>query len=288
MSLVSDIKTLFPDAKPHNGYVRIRCPYHSNGQERHPSMSILTEPRDGLEKGFAKCFSCGWKGTFAEIAADFGLQYVPDDRTVEISEKPLPKEAPVKLQEAVYKKDVPFKFSPYLASRGIPEDVQKLFRIYERKDEQKVYMPVFSRGGKFLYANARSTVGKKFFIQSNAKKTLAGIEEVDFSKPIAIVESQVNMYSLYAAKFAHAVATLGVANISALYDIKKAVGPFLLMLDGDVPGRTAAQKIKDYLGPHRCIDFIFKPNEDVNDLWRACNFDQDKFFDELEARRVKE
>lgn len=288
MSLVSDIKTLFPDAKTHNGYVRIRCPYHSNGQERHPSMSIITETHNGMKAGFAKCFSCGWVGTFAEIAADFGLEYVPDEKTIEASEKFTSNELPLQLQKAVYKKDVPFAYSKYLESRGIFEETQKLFKIYEKKDENKVYMPVFSREGKFLYANARSIVGKQFFIQSNAKKYLAGIDEVDFNKPIAIVESQINLMSLREAQYARGVATLGVANISALSAIKKAAGPFLLMLDGDVPGRTAAQKIKDYLGAYRCIDFIFKPNEDVNDLWKACKFNQDKFFDELEARRVKE
>ena len=149
MSLIQDIYALFPGAKQQTGYVRVKCPYHNNGQERHPSMSIITEPHNGMKPGFAKCFSCGWQGTFAQIAADFGLQYVPEEKSIELSENFKSQELPLHLEQSVYKKDVPYAYSPYLASRGIFEDVQKLFKVYEKKDEQKVYMPVFSRDEKF-------------------------------------------------------------------------------------------------------------------------------------------
>lgn len=288
MSLIQDIRAIFPDAKPHEGYMRVRCPYHSNGHERHPSMSIITTPHNGLEPGFCQCFACGWKGTFAEIAADFGLEYVPDDKEVEISENPLPETNPVDLKVATLKKDTPFKFSPYLASRGIPEEIQKQYKVYEREDEHKVYMPVFNREGKFLYANARSTVGKRFFIPRNIHKDLAGIEEIDFTKPIGIVESQINMLSTAAASFVRSVATLGVANISALSVIRKAPGPFLLMLDGDEAGEKATEKIRKFLGEYKCLVFKFEPKEDVNDLWIKCNFNPELFAEEMEKRRVKE
>ena len=284
MSLRDDIYSIFPDAKQGTGYLRCKCPYHTGGQERRPSMSILTEHKGKLEAGFAQCFSCGWTGTFADIARDFGLEYVPDEAVIEVKEaKPVPK---INLQPAVYKKDTPYKYSPYLAKRGISEDTQREYRVYERDDEHKVYMPVFSRQGQFLYANARSTTTKFYSIPEYIVKTLAGLDSVDFNKPIAIVESQINMFTLHSARYAHAVATLGVANTLALSAIKKAVGPFLVMMDGDEHGRKAAKKIVDYLGKHRCIVYDFKDGEDVNDLWMACNFNADLFFDEMQKREL--
>lgn len=287
MSLESDIRSIFPDAKVGNGYAKVRCPYHGGGHERHPSMSILLQPRDGVPAGFAKCFACGYKGTFADIAEDFGLMYVPEEKEVVLSEEqtnPIPK---LHLSTYTMKKDMEYNYSPYLASRGIFEATQKKFKTYERDDEHKVYMPVFDKSGRFLYANARATDKKMFFVQSNAIKTLAGLEEIDFAKPIAIVESQINAMTLDSAAYAHACATLGVANQAALAAIKDAIGPFLIMFDGDGHGENAAKEIIDYLGAYRCIKYTFNPGEDVNDLWRACNFNPDLFYDEMEKRKQR-
>lgn len=286
MSLLDDVYSLFPDAKVSDGYVRIRCPYHKNGQERHPSMSILLEPKGDLPASFSKCFTCGWTGTFADIAHDFGLEYIPDDNPTEATEEEY-NTFRANTQQAVYKKDVPWSYSPYLESRGISAEVQKKFRVYESSTEHKVYLPVFSRSGQYLYANARSTQGKHFFIEEGRIKTLAYIEEVNFSKPIAICESQINALTLYTAEFARAVATLGVANVHSLSMIRNATGPFLLMFDGDDYGHKAAKKALDYLGAYRCIVFDFKSGEDVSSLWQACRFNTDVFFNELELRRRK-
>lgn len=281
MALQEDIKALFPRAKDRGKYIMIPCPYHKGGDERHPSMSILLEPKDGLPEGFAKCFTCEWTGTFAGIAEDFGLRYVPDTYTLAAPQSPVQ----LNLQKPIYKSEVPYSYSQYLASRGIPAEIQEKFRTSENAQEGKVYMPVFSKAGEFLYANARSTKSKMYFVQAGATKTLAYLEEVDFGKPIAICESQINALTLYSAQFSRAVATLGVANISALSALKKAVGPFLLMFDGDDAGEKATEQAVKLFGKHRCIVFKFMPGEDVNSLWQNCNFNSDLFADELEKRR---
>lgn len=281
MALREDVRALFPRAKDRGKYIMIPCPYHKGGDERHPSMSILLEPKDGLPEGFAKCFTCEWTGTFTGIAEDFGLRYVPDTYALALPQSPIQ----VNLEKPLYKHDVPYSYSPYLASRGITREIQEKFRTSESEAEEKVYMPVFSRAGEFLYANSRSTKTKMYFVQTGAKKTLAYLEEVDFSKPIAICESQINALTLYSAQFCRAVATLGVANTSALSAIKEAIGPFLLMFDGDAAGEKATEQAITLFGKHRCIVFKFLPGEDVNSLWQSCNFNADLFADELEKRR---
>lgn len=281
MSLRDDILALFSDGKAGTGYIRCKCPFHKGGMERRPSMSILTEPKDGRQAGFAKCFTCGWTGDFADIAEYFGYQYIADS-AISITPEQFKPDFQVHTQSAVYKKDVPYQYSPYLASRGIFEATQKQFKVYEKPEENKVYLPVFSRTGQYMYANARSTDKKMFFVDHGAKKSLAGLEEVDFAKPIAIVESQINMLSLYQSQFCRAVATLGATNLQPLRALAGAAGPFLLMFDGDDAGKKATEDAKELLGAYRCVVFKFPPNKDVNDIWQDCNFDCDKFFTELE------
>ena len=221
------------------------------------------------------CFTCNWSGTFKDLAADMGYEYVPDTYALATKEKSA---APVlRTEQSVYKKNVPYKFSPYLLGRGIDEETQKLFKVYEKEEEQKVYMPVFAKNGKFLYANARSTDKKMFFVQSNIKKTLAGIEEVNLSKPIAICESQIDAMTFYAAGFCRAVATLGVANVDSLKDIKEAIGPFFLAFDSDEYGNKAAEAAKKYLGSYRCKRIDFGEYKDANGLWQYLKFDGEKF-----------
>lgn len=273
MSLRDDVYALFPDAKDRGKYLQVRCPFHKGGQERHPSMSIVLESGyNNLPEGFATCFTCGWKGTFTAIAESFGLQYVPDN-TVALDDRPVV----AITRQATYKKDVPFAYSKYLESRGIFSDVQKKFRVYEREDEHKVYMPVFDKNGRYLYANARATDVKAFYVERGAKKTLGCIEELDFAKPIALVESQINAYTLWESQYCRACATLGATNMESLYALKKATGPFLLMFDGDEAGEKATEQAKSILGAYRCVNFKFPPHKDVNDIWQEYGFDEVKF-----------
>lgn len=287
MSLRTDILTLFPGGKEQTGYIRVKCPFHKGGNERRPSMSIIIEDgHNGKPAGYARCFTCGWEGDFVDIAEYFGLQYVNDTEIIhrsESSEKP----TALTTQQAVYKKDTPYKYSEYLASRGIFEETQKQYRVYEREDEHKVYLPVFSREGQYLFANARATDKKMFFIDTGAKQSLGGLDLVDFGKPIAVVESQINAMTLTQAGYCRSVALLGATKVWSLREIKDAIGPFLLMFDGDEAGRKWTKEAQAYLGKHRCIVYDFNEGEDVNNLWEACKFNQDLFFEEMEKRERK-
>jgi len=282
MSLRSDVLILFPEAREHNGYIRIKCPYHKYGQELHPSLSILLEDKGSLKAGYARCFACGWVGSFRQIAEDRGYQYVPDNtKTNEVDLIPL---NPVQLERPVYKEQVPHNFSEYLYSRGIDAETQKEFRTFERTDERKIYMPVFARDGRFLYANARSTESKRFFIPPNVTKTLAGLEMVDMNRPLAICESQIDAMTFYSAGFCRAVATLGATGIASLRSIKGATGPFFIAFDADEAGELAAKKAIDLLGAYRCIRIDFGEYKDANNLWQAVGFDASKFMDYIETR----
>lgn len=278
MSLRTDILTLFPVSKVQSGYVKIRCPYHKDGQEKHPSMSILVEDKGKLKAGYAKCFACGWTGTFTDIARDMGFQYVPAQGEPEL--RPV-LEQPLNLNKPIYKTEIPYKFSIYLQNRGIDAETQELFRVREEPTEQKVYMPVFSKEGRFLYSNARSTKQKMFFIQENTVKHLAGLELIDMTRPIAICESQIDAMTFYSAGFCRAVATLGTGT-EQLRHLKDAIGPFFIAFDSDEHGCKAADHAIAMLGAYRCIRINFGDYNDANNLWQQLNYDSNLFTEYIE------
>lgn len=255
---VNKIMSVFPDARRHSGYVRIRCPYHKDGHEHKPSMSILLEQKGKAPAGFCHCFACGkvtdintlLRDVGADIQLDIAKQPEHHSKDIELTTNPV-----------MHKNQLPYRKSEYLEKRGIHEAVQKKFRVFEK--DGKVHMPVFSIEGLYLYDNARSTVGKKFFVEQGATKTLWGIEEIDFSKPVAVCESQIDAMSLWEVGM-QAVATLGADNIGALSLLKKCTSVIILAFDPDDAGIRARERAAQMLGKYRCSYLELPTGVDVN------------------------
>ena len=269
--MVEAILSAFPDARIHGGYAQIRCPYHADGQEQKPSMSVLLENRQTtrgtLEAGFCHCFACGKTTNIKQLFKDIGLEAPRDLENATCFTR---KAISLTTDKPIYKITMPFRFSNYLKSRGIGEETQKKFKIYQKDD--KVYMPVFNREGMYLYSNARSVSSKKFYIEGGAVKTLWGIEEIDLSRPIFVCESQIDALSLWEIG-TQAVATLGADNISSLKLIQKATGIIVLAFDPDSAGIRARDRAADFLGKYRCKWVDLPEGVDIN---RALQDIQDK------------
>lgn len=261
--MVNKIRQLFPDARVSSGYIRVKCPYHKGGKERKPSMSILLEPRGSMEIGTCHCFACGVIVPFEQLLKDMGgtSQYSPE--TPEISRAITRETIRLTTTQSMYKHQLPFRFSEYLYNRGIGEEVQKLFKVYEK--DGMVNMPVFDKDGKYLFNNARNIRTKYYNIEQGAKKTLYGIEEIDFSKPIVVVEGQIDAMTFWELGM-QAVATLGAGNTSALKEIRHATNLIILAFDNDFAGIEAAEKAAKLLGEFRCKYLPFPEGEDINDL----------------------
>ena len=150
-------------------------------------MSILTEQRSNAPRGLCHCFACGKKVMIEKLLEDVGA-----DTQLALENPCQPNRESVSLTttQVLFKQQLPFRYSKYLEGRGIGEEVQRKFKVYEKG--KKVHMPIFSKEGIYLYDNARSTDGKRFFIESGANKSLWGIEEIDLSKPVAVCESQID------------------------------------------------------------------------------------------------
>lgn len=259
--MVNKILSVFPEARVGSGYVRIRCPYHKDGKERRPSMSILLEDRGSMTAGTCHCFACGTVVTLEELFRKVGATF---DNTIEINRQPTPRAITLSTTQVIYKPSVPFRFSEYLSSRGIGEEVQELFRVYEK--DKTVYMPVFDRDGRYLFFISRSTEGKNYYVEEGAVKTLYGIEEIDMSKPIVVVEGQIDAMTFWELGM-QAVATLGADNISALSAIKGATSIIILAFDNDMAGLRAREKAADMLGRFRCKYIDFPEGVDINEMY---------------------
>lgn len=259
--MVNKILRAFPDARVSSGYVRIRCPYHKDGKEKNPSMSILLEDRGSMTAGTCHCFSCGVVVPIEELFEKVG---VITDLTPVTSSQPKPKDVTLITTQSIYKPSLPFRFSEYLFNRGIGEEVQERFKVYEK--DKVLNMPVFDRDGKYLFNNSRSTEEKRYYIEAGAVKTLYGLEEIDKSKPIVIVEGQIDAMTFWELGM-QAVATLGAGNITSLKEIKDATSIFILAFDGDTAGVKARNKAAKLLGAFRCRYINMPEDEDINDLW---------------------
>ena len=72
--------------RPGSTLAMIRCPFHAGGNERTPSLSIaVNHPR--RPNGDAKCFACGWHGSWGELTKSIGIDsnYEDDEARVSIS-----------------------------------------------------------------------------------------------------------------------------------------------------------------------------------------------------------
>ena len=258
VNISSQVRMVFPDARVSSGYIRIRCPYHKDGHEHKPSMSILTERRGNAPAGFCHCFACGKVVTLEQLFKDVNAGIEPDLAESRDFDKD---NIRLTTEQVMFKQQLPFRLSNYLLSRGIGEQVQRKFRVYEK--DGKVHMPVFDRDGIYMYDNARSTKGKWFFVDGASTKTLWGIEEIDFSKPIVVCESQIDAMSFWQVNM-QAVATLGADNIRSLSEIRKATDLIILAFDPDEAGRRARDRAASMLGKFRCRWLDLPEGVDVN------------------------
>ena len=252
-----EIEAVFGRALRGHGYIRIRCPYHSGGKEKHPSMSILTEPKNGFQEGFCKCFTCGWTGTVEQLFKDAGYAYKPH--------KVKPTNTPIVLniRKAETKQQMIYKFSSYLAKRNISSITQSRFRTYE--EGGKVHMPVFDRAGKYLFKISRSLEAKQYYVEEGAQKTTAYIEEIDFTKPVYVVESQINAMSLFELGL-QAVATLGAASTQPLKQALAQAQHIILAFDPDEAGMLATEKCLKMFGSYRARYLELPEKKDINDI----------------------
>lgn len=251
------------------------CPFHSDGHERTPSLSIVLQDKNGLKAGYSHCFACGWTGnwkqvekalghpldispsvremleqrTVSRISSNFELRTV---RTQDMPSKPIKKE------------ELPFRFSQYLKDRGIGEVVQRFNKVYQN---EHLNMPFFDPYGNWMGTIERSVSGEKFYKVNGSIRYPIGIEELKSSDMVYVVEGSIDKMSLEEAGF-RAVALGSVSNYRLLRYIKNF--NICLAFDNDAAGMKAIELAFQFIREKRApnIYMLTLPHEakDVNEL----------------------
>lgn len=224
----------------------IRCPFHNNGQENTPSLSVLLRDKGNLKAGFAHCFACGWSGNLRQVekALGYPIDIPPDiratiDKGSSLSISPRTRlraaVAPGIAGRALKKINLPFKFSEYLKNRGIGQSVQEKNRVYQNGH---LNMPFFDPYGNWQGSVERSVSSDKFYRVNGSIQYPIGLEDVGKNDFVYIVEGQIDKMSLEQAGFC-AVALGTVSNYKLIRYIKNF--NICLAFDNDEAGKKATE-----------------------------------------------
>lgn len=246
--------------------VFISCPFHEG--DRTPSLSVLLRDRGNLKAGFCHCFGCGWSGNVAQVERRLGHKLdLPVNIPTAGQRSSSPTITRLKTAQAVEeitgikKKDVPFKFSPYLKERGIGEVVQSFNRVYEKNGS--VIMPFFDIYGK-MDGYIERRVGDKWYGVTGQVKFPMGIEEVSPLDFVYVTEGQIDKMSLEELGF-RAVALGTVSNYRLISNIKNF--NICLAYDNDGAGDKARVLTRDLFRQKNFFSLSLpKGIKDVNEL----------------------
>ena len=266
--------------------IMVSCPFHSDGQERHPSFGISTVERNGHPAGTCHCFACGYTGSLEDmISRCFGyndngvfgkkwllktfITYEASDRAVildikredDVSESPKEFITEAELQKYRY-------YHPYMFKRKLTEEVIEQFDIGYDKERDCVTFPVRDELGNVLFVGTRSIKGKSYLYPAGVVKPVYGLYEIrniDLTE-LWICEGPFNAYTCWVYG-KPAVALLGTGtefqyNQLNLLNCRK----FVLALDPDKAGFTGCVKLKKAVKNKVMYRAKVPYGKDINDL----------------------
>lgn len=283
----------FADMKVTGHNLMITCPFHAEGQERHPSFGI------NMNTGQCNCFTCHWSAPnlTAFICEIFGKQYDPKfaERWIKLNynviisaDYALPK---LKFPEPhrMISLDLPeiseeeldsYRYiHPYIAQRKIPENIVEMFDIGFDPNTDEVTFPLWDLKGRPV-AVLRRSVNTKRFVLPEAKDKLIylankflerrqdaqGNIQYKYSRCV-ITESCFNALSCWRDGMP-AVALLGTGSTDQIATLRRLpVKEYVLGLDPDTAGRLGEMRIIKALRPYKQLSKLIIPEgKDLNDL----------------------
>lgn len=163
--------------------------------------------------------------------------------------------------------------SPYLRSRGIPDDVQRRVGVGKGKYVGFTAIPWRRPDGRIMNVMYRSTRGKKFFYEPEAcpiSKLVWGIDLIyeDNAREVVVCEAPIDAMSWMAAGV-HAIAVGGATISKEQADIirRSPITSIILGGDNDGSGRKLNEQVRRKLGRmYRYKDINFGKYKDANDV----------------------
>ena len=250
-------------------HARVACPFCSHERRKSNSRDMtLTRQADGAVLYY--CHHCQANGS-VQPQERFKLSAVP--------------------QPTVLKQKLAPSHYDYLASRGIsPEtaDKMKLFaatKYFKRLDKEAdcIGFPYF-REGALVAVKYRSFPDKDFTQESGGAHDFFGIDQVDPSKPLIIVEGEMDALTLIEAGIPNAVSVPGGAPVKVAdgkvlpsedrkfafvwnaREVLNQVPYVVLATDQDGPGQALAEELARRIGKEKCRLAKFTA-KDFNEIW---------------------
>lgn len=166
------------------------CPYCHGGQSRDKNTFSVN-----LQTGTFHCFrsSCGRSGHFVELARDFGYQLDFGENWREKKFKRLPQKEITVRDPAV----------EWLKTRGISEEITRLYHITTRKKDKSVLVfPFYNENHVLEFVKYRNTDPQRIkdhgkeFCEKDTKPILFGMDHCQGFERLVITEGQIDSLTL--------------------------------------------------------------------------------------------
>ena len=265
--------------------VLVTCPFHKNHNEKKPACSVFIHDHEsGWKEGQFHCFACGATGELADLVSacfyssdiTFGedwlverfgttlvssVEYLPEitlERKIE--EKTFLDESI--LQQYAY-------YHPYMWYRKLSQPVVDTFKVGYDSSRDAITFPVYDEKHMLVMVTARSVKTKMFWIPEGGDKPVYLLYYLleNNIKTAYVCESQINALYMWSLGYP-AVALFGTGSERQFNILRKSgIRNFILMYDGDEPGRKGAYRFRKNM-PKDCFitDIILPAGKDVNDL----------------------
>lgn len=268
--------------------IMVSCPFHSDGQEQHPSFGISTVEKDGKPAGQCHCFACHYKGSLNDMISrcfgyddkgEFGRRWlIQNFVSFETSDREIlldfSRDTDEVEEEQVFVSEEELKtyrfYHPYMFRRKLTEDVINKFDVGYDKKRDSITFPVRDEQGRTLFVGTRSVKGKNFFYPPGVRKPVYGLFEIkglDLDE-LWICESQFNALTCWVYG-KPAVALMGTGDEWQYEQLRNlSCRKIVLALDPDKAGFKGCVKLK-YALKNKLIYRANVPfGKDINDLSR--------------------
>lgn len=262
----------------------VACPFHKNGQERHPSCFINSSNDKDIPFGTYHCWSCGASGSLVSfvskckncdtfIAEEWLCNSFSDIFADFIEEEPpLEKEKKTYLDMNVLNN---FDYSNSVAldylinKRHLNKKVIDFFYIGCNRNNNSITFPLWDENGNLVGISERNIFTKWFEIPEIYPKPvylLNAIKKFNY-QTVYVAESQINALTLWGWGYP-AIAMLGTGSEVQYEKLKKSgVRHFILCFDGDLAGDKALQRFKFHMDDSVILSYKKIPRgKDVNDM----------------------
>lgn len=273
--------------KPKNNNIKVTCPFHKGGQERHPSCFVYTAKDDPkLTYGAVHCFTCGKQVPLYKLVGkclgendEAGKQWLIDyygDTVVDTSLLDLDEEIILdkkyQAQQIYLDENILEEYNqyhPYMTYRKLTPEVLRKFKIGYDRISQMITFPVWNKQGKLVMITKRSVNSKQFYIPEGVDKPVYLLNFIlqEQINTVYVCESQINTLTLWSWGYP-AIGFIGTGSKHQYEQLKHCgIRHYILCLDGDDAGARGTERFIKNMPKDIMISIKQIPQgKDVNDL----------------------